>query len=198
MARVLLLGRFWYNGRGLPCEIEHLTAAIHPLEGYMAHQHYEHGLSRRGFVTGMVAILGSIMAAIVGIPLIGYLISPALKKIASDEWVPLGTLDDIPLNTPTLFSFTRSVQVGWERTASNYGVYVVRKSAGTIDIFSNVCTHLSCRVSWVEEDAQFVCPCHDGRFEMDGSIASGPVPRPMDRYEHKVENGTLFVHIVEA
>jgi Rieske Fe-S protein len=73
----------------------------------------------------------------------------------------------------------------------------VLKPNGSLDVFSNVCTHLSCRVNWEEGDGQFICPCHDGRFALDGGIVSGPQPRPLDRFEHKIEDGTLMVHIVE-
>ncbi len=161
---------------------------------------YEHGggISRRGFVAGVVSLLGGIIASILSIPAIGYLISPGLKRRITDEWVPVGKLEDIPLDTPTLSTITRTSQAGWERTATSYGVYVIRKSGEHFDLFSNTCTHLSCRVSWNEEQQAFICPCHDGRFAKDGSIISGPQPRPLDRFEFKVEEGTLLVHLTEG
>lgn len=164
----------------------------------MSESGHEHGLSRRGFVTGVVSLLGGVIAAIIGIPAIGYLISPALKKQSGDDWVPLGQVDTLPEGVPTLFSFTRTQKVGWERTANTYGVYVIRHTSGNLDVFSNICTHLSCRVTWNETDNQFICPCHDGRFAKDGSIVSGPQPRPLDRFEYQVEDGTLKIHIVEV
>ena len=165
----------------------------------MAEPGHGHGITRRGFVAWVMGILGSIIAALIGIPGVGYLLSPALKSSSSsgDDWVPLGTIDDLIPDEPRLFTFTRTKQSGWERTANSYGVYVVRKPDGSLDVFSNICTHLSCRVNWVEEDGQFICPCHDGRFALDGDIVSGPQPRPLDRFEHKIEEGTLLVHLVE-
>lgn len=164
----------------------------------MAKAGHTHGIERRGFVAGVLAIIGGLIATVIGLPAIGYLISPALKKVASEEWVPLGPVENIPEDEPFLFSFTRSQQVGWERTASSYGVYVIQKSAGGVDVFSNVCTHLSCRVSWHEEQGEFICPCHDGRFAKDGSIISGPQPRPLDRFEHKIEDGVLMIRLQEV
>jgi menaquinol-cytochrome c reductase iron-sulfur subunit len=164
----------------------------------MAGVGHEHGISRRGFVAGVVGILGAIIGAIIGIPAIAYLIAPALERTRSDEWVPLGPVEDLPLGEPTLFSFTRTRQVGWERSATSYGVYATKLRNGEFDIFSNVCTHLSCRVSWKEEQGEFICPCHDGHFAKDGSIVSGPQPRPLDRFEHKVEDGTLMIHLLEG
>jgi menaquinol-cytochrome c reductase iron-sulfur subunit len=169
-------------------------------EVYMAEAGHGYGLNRRGFVAGMVALLGSIIGVIIGLPAIGYLLSPALKKSQSgtDTWVPLGLVDEIPVDEPTLFTFTRTKQTGWERTANSYGIYVLKKPDGQIETFSNICTHLSCRVSWHEDQDQYVCPCHDGRFAKDGSIISGPQPRPLDQYDHKIEDGTIMIHIQES
>jgi menaquinol-cytochrome c reductase iron-sulfur subunit len=159
-----------------------------------------HGISRRSFVAGITTLLGGIISAVLGLPAIGYLLSPALKKSKSpaDDWIQLGLVENIPVDEPTYFSFTRTKQTGWERTANSYGVYVVKESNGKLHTFSNVCTHLSCRVSWKEDLGEYVCPCHDGHFAKDGSIISGPQPRPLDEYEHKVEDGTLMVLIQES
>lgn len=161
---------------------------------------YEHegGISRRSFVTGVVTLLGGVIASSIGIPAIGYFISPGLKKRITDEWVPVGKLEDIPLDVPTLSTFTRTSQAGWERTATSYGVYIIRKADDRFDVFSNKCTHLSCRVAWDEEQGAFICPCHDGRFARDGSIISGPQPRALDPFEFKVEEGALLVHLTEG
>jgi menaquinol-cytochrome c reductase iron-sulfur subunit len=158
----------------------------------------EGGLSRRKFVTGMMAVLGGTMAAVVGLPAVGYLVAPALKRSITDEWVPLGPVENIPLDTPTLFNFTRTRRVGWETLANSYGLYVVRSADGDIVVLSNVCTHLACRVSWKDDLGQYACPCHDGFFAEDGAVISGPPPKPLARFETKVEDGVLYVHLVEA
>ncbi len=167
----------------------------------MAHDSHEHGLNRRSFVAGVVTFLGSIVAAVIGIPAIGYLLSPGLGKrnfSSTDEWVPLGSVDDLLQGEPRLFSFTRTRRVGWETTAQSYGIFVVRKSGETFDVFSNVCTHLSCRVSWKEDLGEYICPCHDGHFGIDGSIISGPQPRPLDRFNYRVEDGTILIQLAEV
>jgi Rieske Fe-S protein len=169
------------------------------MEVDMSEAGHEHGLSRRSFVTGVVGFLGSIIAAVIGIPAIGYLISPGLKVESADEWVPLGLFEDIPIGEPKLFSFTRTKRVGWETTASSYGIYVIRHEDDSVDLLSNVCTHLSCRVAWNSDVQEFDCPCHDAAFAIDGTVISGPPPRPMDKFEHRIEeDGTLMVHLVEG
>jgi menaquinol-cytochrome c reductase iron-sulfur subunit len=164
----------------------------------MEEESHEHGLNRRQFVAGMGGILGGIMAAVVGLPAIGYLIAPGLKQQQTAAWVPLGPVADLKPGEPALYTFTITQQTGWETTANSYGAYVIAKPGGQYDVFSNTCTHLACRVNWRDEANQFVCPCHDGRFDEAGAVVAGPPPRPLDRYEYKVENGTLMIHVVEA
>jgi hypothetical protein len=50
-------------------------------------------LNRRDFVKIIGTFLGSFMGVVTGLPLIGYVISPALKEQKADEWVSLGALD---------------------------------------------------------------------------------------------------------
>jgi menaquinol-cytochrome c reductase iron-sulfur subunit len=155
-------------------------------------------ISRRDFVKVVVGLLGSVMGAIIGLPAIGYLISPALKTSSSEAWIPLGPLENYKMGVPTLFSFTRTRINGWEKTVNSYGVYVVRASNNQIKVFSNVCTHLSCRVAWKEGPKQFVCPCHDGHFDVQGNVVSGPPPKPLLQYETRIESGKLSIHFKEA
>jgi Rieske Fe-S protein len=158
-------------------------------------------LSRNDFVKFTVGVLGTIMGGIVGIPAVGYLLSPALKGGASSKeaWISLGPVENYPLGVPTLFTFTRSKVNGWEKTVNSYGVFVVRKSESEVEIFSNVCTHLACRVNWKEDLREFICPCHDGHFDISGAVTAGPPPRPMDKYaQFKIEEGVLSLLFSEG
>jgi menaquinol-cytochrome c reductase iron-sulfur subunit len=155
-------------------------------------------LSRNDFVKVTVGALGAIMGAIVGIPAIGYLISPALKIQKAEAWIALGPLANYPVGTPTPFSFTRTKVNGWEKTVNTYGGYVLRKSEADTVVFSNVCTHLSCRVTWQPDVQEYVCPCHDGHFDINGLVVKNPPPRPLDQYETKVEDGNLSIHLKEG
>jgi menaquinol-cytochrome c reductase iron-sulfur subunit len=155
-------------------------------------------ISRNDFVKGVLAMLGGIMGAVVGIPAIGYVMAPALKRSSAEAWIPAGPLESYPVGTPTPFSFTRSKVNGWEKSTNSYGAYVYRKSESETLVLSNVCTHLSCRVNWNDAEKVYACPCHDAQFDSDGNVVSGPPPRPMDVYENKVEDGTLYIHFVKG
>jgi menaquinol-cytochrome c reductase iron-sulfur subunit len=157
-------------------------------------------MSRNNFVKAVIGVLGTIMGAVVGLPAIGYLISPALKKQESEALIPMGPLEKYPVGIPTLFTFTRTKVNGWERTVNSYGVYVLRKSEAENDVIvlSNVCTHLSCRVAWDETKQEYVCPCHAGFFDIEGEVISGPPPRALDGYTTTVEDGNLILEFKEG
>ena len=42
---------------------------------------------------------------------------------------------------------------------------------------------MRCLYDWNSEKTQFLCRCHGGIFGADGSVAGGPVPRPLGRYQ---------------
>lgn len=155
-------------------------------------------MSRREFVTIVTVTLGTAMGAAIGVPSITYLLTPALKVQEADAWIPLGPLENFPVGVPTLVSFVRTKTNGWEKTSNSYGVYVVRGEGDDLLALSNVCTHLSCRVSWDTEANHYHCPCHDASFDINGGIIDGPQPRPLDMYEHKIEDGNLLIHFVEG
>ena len=157
-----------------------------------------HNIDRRGFVKIVVTFLGTVMGAVVGLPAIGYLISPALKAHKAETWIPVGPLESYPIGNPTMYNFTRTTVNGWEKTVNSYGVHILRVDENQVKALSNLCTHLSCRVSWKEEGQDYVCPCHDGHFGADGKVVSGPPPEPLHEYETKLEDGTLFIHYVEG
>ncbi len=155
-------------------------------------------MSRREFVTIVTAAAGTVMGAVIGIPAIGYLIAPALQKVSAEAWLPVGPLTNFTVGVPTLFNFNRSTINGWVQTVNSYGVFIVKHEDGSVSALSNKCTHLSCRVNWKPEENAYICPCHDAYFDINGGIIKGPQPRPLDKYETKIENDTLSIHFVES
>ena len=159
-----------------------------------------HEIKRRDFINIIIAALGAVMGLIIGIPAISYLLSPATKIQRDEAWIALGPLDAYPLGIPTLFSYTRTKVNGWEKTVNSFGAYVWRYGVGDseLKVYSNMCTHLSCRVTWRDDIDVYFCPCHDGRFNKEGEVVAGPPPEPLYDFETKVEDGTLFIMHMDA
>lgn len=58
-------------------------------------------------------------------------------------------------------------------------VELLRAVSGALTARSLLCTHQGCEVFWVEEQRAYFCPCHEGRFDPEGRVASGPPPAPL-------------------
>lgn len=154
---------------------------------------YKHRLGRRDFVKIVATSIGGIITAMVGLPIIGYLLSPALRKEEVSGVIALGPIGNYPIGIPTPFNFIQKRINGWESTATVIGMYVVRKEDGSVRVFSDICTHLGCLVTWQPDIEEYLSPCHDGHFDIEGFVTKGPPPRPLDEFQTKIEGGMLFV-----
>ena len=153
----------------------------------------EQQVSRRGFLAIATSAIGGLIGAALAIPAIAYIVGPALQRTEQGEWVRLGLTSNIELGTPTLFKTVIQRQSGWIVNENELSAYVLTENGREFIAMSNICTHLGCRVRWIEDQQQFFCPCHNAVFYKDGEVVSGPPPRPLDRYEVKVEDDQLFI-----
>ncbi|MCL4273104.1 MAG: ubiquinol-cytochrome c reductase iron-sulfur subunit [Anaerolineales bacterium] len=154
---------------------------------------HNQNFSRRDFIKTTTVIIGGCIGVAIGIPSIVYLLSPSLRETGNDSLIDLGPLENYPIGVPTRYDFTLTRVNGWERTATNYGLYVVRRNEEEARVFSDICTHLGCRVTWQPDQEHYISPCHDGHFDVLGNVISGPPPRPLDEFATEMENGNLFV-----
>ena len=70
---------------------------------------------------------------------------------------------------------------------------LLRGEDGAFKAFSLVCTHLACTVTWNAEKKEFYCPCHDGFFDSEGKVLSGPPPSPLERWRVEVKGDKVVV-----
>ncbi|MDH3607317.1 MAG: ubiquinol-cytochrome c reductase iron-sulfur subunit [Acidimicrobiia bacterium] len=59
--------------------------------------------------------------------------------------------------------------------------------------FSEICSHLGCRVPFCQSSGQFECPCHGSVFNRAGDHLTGPAPRGMDRFAVEIEDGIVVI-----
>lgn len=150
-------------------------------------QRFEAG--RRRFVAGVIAVIGTVMTILLGVPVLGFLLSPLFERPWRVRWSSLGPLSGFPDGIPTAIAFTRQVTGG---PPQREGAYVIRKDRSAV-VYSIHCTHLGCPYTWSQPAQQFFCPCHGGVFTKEGQVISGPPPRPLDRFETRVVQGVLYV-----
>ena len=64
-------------------------------------------------------------------------------------------------------------------TESDFFLFPEIKSPRAI---SRRCTHLGCRVNYNKEKKLFICPCHDSRYTLDGSVVQGPAQKNLPEF----------------
>ena len=153
----------------------------------------EQQLSRRTFLSPATWVVGAIIGAVYAIPAILYIIAPALQREEEGQWLSLGSTSKIELGKPTLLKATVERQTGWITNKEELSVYVLTENGREYVALSNICSHLGCRVRWIEDQEEFFCPCHNGVFAKDGTVLEGPPPRPLDQYEVRVEDDQIQV-----
>lgn len=147
---------------------------------------------RRRFLSWAVGILGTFVGVALGIPILGYAVSPALRR-EGKPWADAGPLVDITIGEPTKVEYLIERKDGWIETTNQRSAWVIRQPDNSLIVYNPHCTHLGCPFSWQSAAKRFFCPCHDGVFAMDGSVVSGPPPRPLDRFQARVEDGKLMI-----
>lgn len=69
-------------------------------------------------------------------------------------------------------------------------------AADGVVAYSAACTHDGCPVSsWDAKTFQYVCPCHQSRFDpkAGGALVSGPAYRPLPALPLQLQDGFLVV-----
>jgi menaquinol-cytochrome c reductase iron-sulfur subunit len=149
-------------------------------------------ITRRQFLKYVVAGSAGLAAVAVATPLVGYFLSPAWKQ-KKNLTLPIARSDSIPIGTPTFVRFEERVPDAWVITTESQGLWVVTKDGKNFTVFDPHCTHLNCPYYWDDSQKIFVCPCHGGRFDIDGNVLAGPPPRPLDRWESLINQGEIEV-----
>jgi len=145
---------------------------------------------RRKFLSRLSVTLGAIGAALVAIPSIGFLLG--LRK-APQVWRSVGKLNDFRLGSTVNVSFLDPSPLPWSGVTAQTAAWVRRVGDDRFIAFSMNCTHLGCPVRWLADANLFMCPCHGGVFYADGSVASGPPPKPLNQYPVRVQNDEVQI-----
>lgn len=95
---------------------------------------------------------------------------------AEPDWVDVGSEADFPLDKPV---FLKDQQA-----------FVVRREAGWYGLSAR-CTHRSCIVSW--SGTEFVCPCHQARFDLAGTVLAEPARDALPVKPAKVADGRVWL-----
>ena len=133
---------------------------------------------RRKFLGVCLAGATAAAAVAAGYPVFQYL-APKQGEVGADKLTFATT--DIPEGEAKFFEY-----------AGSSAVLVKTKTGDTVAL-SAVCTHLGCIVQWEKDKQDFLCPCHAGRYSPEGTVLSGPPPRPLAKIPITIAEGKITV-----
>lgn len=150
-------------------------------------------MDRRSFLSRIVSLFSAGTAALMSLPVFKFL-SATLEDRETSGWCAVTNIDSGQLSDEiNRVSYNRIVREGWLTRTVQETVWVQRKPDGSVIAFEPHCTHLGCAYAWNQEDHLFECPCHGGKFNAEGNRVDGPPPRPLDRYETRVDGKVLKI-----
>jgi len=150
-------------------------------------------VTRRSFLFRVGVGLSALAGVLLTLPLIGYVAGVLFRRKPYQAWISLGPLDDFPEKQTRLATYRNPFTTPWDGETADVPCWVRRMDGANFQVFAINCTHLGCPVRWFPESGLFMCPCHGGVYYQDGARASGPPPRGLYVYEHRIEKGELLV-----
>lgn len=153
-------------------------------------------LSRRSFLKTAIGLLNGMTALLLAAPGLGFLLTPVFRK-GSSAWIKLGSAAAFSSTEPMKATFKYVSEAGYTRAEKTGFVWVTPEADGEnpLTVLSAVCSHTGCNVAWQTDEQKFVCPCHEGRYTINGEVVSGPPPRPLTKLATRIENGQLFIQL---
>jgi Rieske Fe-S protein len=154
------------------------------------------GPPRRGFLkqfaTGVLSAVVGIVPGLAGLLVV---FDPVKRKQKSGAGEPLlvARIGSLPADgVPRRFQVLADRVDAWNtyRNIPVGAVYLRRTSDNKVTALNASCPHAGCSVGFSTEKGQFLCPCHDSFFSVEGQIAtaSSPSPRALDALDVEVRN----------
>ena len=150
----------------------------------------EENPGRRRFLTKLSVAVGALIAVMAGLPVIGYILWPVSRKMLR-QWVSVGPADRFTVGDTVLVSFKNPSAKPWAGVTGKTGAWVRRVGDGDFIAFVLNCSHLGCPVRWEKDSKLFICPCHGSVYYEDGTVAAGPAPFALQRFQVRVRGGQV-------
>ena len=148
--------------------------------------------TRRKFFQWVTRAAAGLIGLSLAVPLVGYIISPALKR-REKPWVEIGGTEELAADEPKQLEYVATVRDGYLEAKIHKAVWAVKQKDGQVTVFSPMCTHLGCAYHWDIADRHFKCPCHGSVYDVSGQVLAGPAPRHLDSLPSRVEQGRLLI-----
>ena len=125
---------------------------------------------------------GGFLASIVSFlfPAIKFMSPPAVPEASVNE-VAAGKVQDLKPNSSKIVKF------------GSRPALLVRVAETEWKAFSAVCSHLNCTVQYQDSSRQIWCACHNGFYDLNGKVVSGPPPAPLEEYAVRVRGDEVVI-----
>jgi len=147
---------------------------------------------RRAFLGKISTALSGLAAALVGIPVVGFLLGPLLQTTAR-TWRSVGKIDSFQIGTTVRVTFLDPSPLKWAGVTAKTAAWLRRLGEDQFVAFAMNCSHLGCPVRWLAGPSLFMCPCHGGVYYADGQVAAGPPPHALFKYPVRIRNGQVEI-----
>jgi len=145
---------------------------------------------RRRFLSMLGVAAGSLIATMAGLPVLSYILLPVSRRMQR-QWVSVGPADRFAVGDTVLVSFKNPSATPWAGMTGKTGAWVRRVGESDFIAFVLNCSHLGCPVSWEASPKLFICPCHGSVYYEDGTVAAGPAPYSLQRFQVRVRGGQV-------
>jgi Rieske Fe-S protein len=142
------------------------------------------------FVIAVQTAIGGVVTCVVG----GAALAPSFAS-QTRSWQRAAAVADLADGVPTPVTLRRIRQDGYRQVVDRRVVYIQRDEAVGVRVLDSTCTHLGCRTRYDEATKHFVCPCHGGVYDADGSVLEGPPPEPLRRIDARIDGTDVVVQV---
>jgi Rieske Fe-S protein len=152
----------------------------------------ESGKDRRTVLARFVTVVGGMLTA--GLTSLMAVVAAPKRLTNPRTWHRAAAPDDVRDDKPLTVVLTAREADGWYETTKQSVVFLDRDGSG-YRALSATCAHLGCRVKWDETQSKFLCPCHGGIYDRQGSVLAGPPPRGLERLNVRVNPQTAELEV---
>jgi len=152
----------------------------------------QENLNRRSFIIKILWGLSAVIGLVMTLPVLGALLAPLFRK-NKEVWRTIGSIDNYEVGKTVLVKFKNALPLAWSGLSSETASWLHRSSHDKFVAFAINCTHLGCPVRWEPDAELFLCPCHGGVYNKDGSYAAGPPPHGLNQYPVRIRNNKVEI-----
>jgi Rieske Fe-S protein len=135
---------------------------------------------RKGILDFIISLSGVALFLLLIFSTTIYIIPPKLGD-SNVSKVIAAKVKELTPNSAKIFRF------------GNTPAILINTPQGVLKAFSAVCTHLNCTVQYSQAARLILCACHNGKFDLNGKVVSGPPPKPLEEYKVNVAGNDIIV-----